>query len=205
MNVFSSRDAFIGQGETAVFCVAWEEFLNLAGRLRRELGARKYHLDRYLLLLFRMRNAYNAGDALDEGSALFSTNYREAKTEKETGIALNEKYTKTSLIAAMMAGFTLKENIGSYHRQQHIQMAARCDIIALNQYYNQLCAFLGREEDMAQLNDFFASCFLKVTASTVFLEGYVTELVGTLLTRDAETDHTVLQLLLDYKREGTDV
>ncbi len=41
VNVFRSRDAFVGQGEAAVFCVVWEEFLSLAERLRRELGARK--------------------------------------------------------------------------------------------------------------------------------------------------------------------
>ena len=71
VNVFRNRDMLLGIGEAAAFSAAWEEFLSLAAKLRRELGDRQYHLDRYLVMLFEMRSDYAVHDVLDAGAEVF--------------------------------------------------------------------------------------------------------------------------------------
>ena len=210
VNVFRNRDVLLGAGEASAFSAAWEVFLSLAAKLRRELGDRQYQLDRYLVMLFEMRSDYATPDALDGGAEVFFqlyTHSRKAILQEGEGtsqefindhpLPFQEETTKTAVYAAWLSGEHLSKAAIGFLREQNNGLGGKCDIIFLDELYQRLCAFLGREEDMARLNDLFSRCFLPITSLTAFVEGYVTELTYALLGRDPETDHTVLQILLD--------
>ncbi len=200
MNIFRNRDMLTGIGEAKAFATAWEEFIRLAKSFRQQLGDRRYLLDRYLLALFDMRHGYVTEDALDAGKEAFTalwTAAMEEVTEKGLYPQHKEAETKAHLCTAALADRRLKEAAQAYMREQAVVICGKCDIISLDEQYAHLCACIGREDDMAKLNDLFARCFLSVNVLTAFVNGFAGDLLYSLCYRDIETDHTILQLLLE--------
>lgn len=60
---------------------------------------------------------------------------------------------------------------------------------------------VGGETEMEQLNVLFAQRFLLVKPMALFTQAYVQDFVCALTYRDMQTDHTVLQILLDRVEE----
>ena len=110
---------------------------------------------------------------------------------------------------APLAGF-----LGSALSDQYLEQAAaqyredfaacrlgKYDAVKTNGLYQAIVRLAGEEESMRRLNALFAQKFLRVKPMDLFLQGYMEDLCSALAYRDLQTDHTVLQLLLDQEVE----
>lgn len=62
----------------------------------------------------------------------------------------------------------------------------------------------GSEMEMVRLNELVLRRFIRVKPLDVYLQGCTVDLIYNLIHRDMQTDHTVLQLLMDRVEESGD-
>ena len=67
-----------------------------------------------------------------------------------------------------------------------------------------MVSMTGSEMEIVRLNELVLRRFMKVKPLDVYLQGYTVDLIYNLIHRDMQTDHTVLQLLLDRVEESGD-
>ena len=93
--------------------------------------------------------------------------------------------------------------------KEHI-VRCRYDTIYINQLFESIVSMSGSEmeivrlNEMERLNALFAERFLRVKPMDLYIQEYTQEFLYSLLYRDMQTDHTVLQLLLDRAEESGD-
>ena len=88
-----------------------------------------------------------------------------------------------------------------YAEEQESRMMGECDPLRANELYNIIVQMLGEETEMERLNALFAQRFLLVKPIELFTQAYMQDFVCALTYRDMQTDHTVLQILLDRVEE----
>ena len=203
---------------------AFVEFIELARVIRGKLGCRKYLLDQYLLRLLEMANTFSYLDLSDDGEEAGGQLRRlcrqvlrgeERMSETRIGSTVQayvathpypflENYTKVELYMAELADLYFEYAVERYTEEQESRFLGECDPLRGNELYNMIVQLLGEETEMEQLNALFAQRFLLVKPMELFTQAYVQEFICALTYRDMQTDHTVLQLLLDRVEESGD-
>ena len=112
-----------------------------------------------------------------------------------------ENYTKIELYMADLADLYFEYAVERYAEEQESRLLGGCDPLRANELYNMIVQLVGGETEMEQLNVLFAQRFLLVKPMALFTQAYVQDFVCALTYRDMQTDHTVLQILLDRVEE----
>lgn len=224
MNVFKETKNILGEVNAKELGVAFAEFMELARSIREKLGCRKYLLDWYLLRLLEMANTFSYLDLSDDGEEtggklrkLCRQVLRGEDAVGETRIGstvqayvathpypFHENYTKIELYMANLADLYFEHAAERYAEEQENRLLGECDPLRGNELYNMIVQLLGGETEMEQLNALFAQRFLLVKPMELFTQAYIQDFICALTYRDMQTDHTVLQLLLDRVEESGD-
>ena len=81
--------------------------------------------------------------------------------------------------------------------EQETDLLFRYDPHGGDELYQTIIRLIGNESEMERLNTLFAERFLRVKPMDLYIQEYTQEFLYSLLYRDMQTDHTVLQILLD--------
>ena len=201
--------------------IAFVELIELARAIRGKLGCRKYLLDQYLLRLLEMANSFSYLDLSDDGEEAGgqlrklcrqAVRGEDAVGETRIGSTVQayvashpypflENYTKIELYMADLADLYFEYAVERYAEEQESRLLGGCDPLRANELYNMIVQLVGGETEMEQLNVLFAQRFLLVKPMALFTQAYVQDFVCALTYRDMQTDHTVLQILLDRVEE----
>ncbi len=220
VNIFMDEKTYLGEVDSQEFQSPLNELLKLARAIRGRLGNRQYLLDRYLLDLLELTQGFFLMDVVQEGSnaaAFLRTACRRAvrgeNAAQETPIrrqiqafvkarpfSFIEDYTKGELYRSELSDQYLKHAAAQYKEGFAAGHLGKYDAVKTNGLYQAIVQLAGEEESMQRLNALFAQKFLRVKPMELFLQAYIEDLCSALVYRDLQTDHTVLQLLLD--REG---
>ena len=224
VNRFKKSKEMLGEVNGKELGVAFVEFIELARAIRGKLGCRKYLLDQYLLHLLEMARNFSYLDLSDDGEEtggklrkLCRQVLREEDAVAETRIGSTvqayvathpypflEDYTKVELYMAELADLYFEHAAERYAEEQENRLLGECDPLRGNELYNMIVQLIGGETEMEQLNALFAQRFLLVKPMELFTQSYVQDFICALTYRDMQTDHTVLQLLLDRVEESGD-
>lgn len=223
MNVFKETKNILGEVNAKELGVAFAEFMELAKAIREKLGCRKYLLDWYLLTLLEMANTFSLPDLADNGmeaSGKLRVLIRQAimQTEKpkqptKIGDTVNayvqghpltfmEEETRLAVYMVDLANLYLEHAAERYIEEKEHIVRCRYDTIYINQLFEYIVSMTGSKMEMVRLNELVLRRFMKVKPLDVYLQGYTVDLIYNLIHRDMQTDHTVLQLLLD-RTEGS--
>ena len=214
----------LGEVNVKELGVAFVEFIELARAIRGKQGCRKYLLDQYLLHLLEMARNFSYLDLSDDGEEtggklrkLCRQVLRGEDAVGETRIGSTvqayvathpypflEDYTKVELYMAELADLYFEHAAERYAEEQENRLLGECEPLRGNELYNMIVQLLGGETEMEQLNALFAQRFLLVKPMELFTQSYVQDFICALTYRDMQTDHTVLQLLLDRVEESGD-
>ena len=88
-----------------------------------------------------------------------------------------------------------------YYCEMEKSMLRNFDTVITDERYLAIVQAIGDKTDMERLDTLIAEQLLRVKPMDVFLQIYMQNFIGSLLSRDIQTDHTILQLLLDLADE----
>lgn len=222
MNRFKESNEILGEVNIKELGIAFAELIELARTIRGKLGCRKYLLDQYLLRLLEMARNFSYLDLSDDGEetgAQLRKLCRQAVrgdaavgetrigSTVQTYVATHpysflENYTKVELYMADLADLYFEHAAERYAEEQENRLLGECDPLRTNELYDMIVQMIGGETEMEQLNALFARRFLLVKPIELFTQAYVQHFICALTYRDMQTDHTVLQLLLDRTEES---
>lgn len=216
MNTFWDYEDIFGKAETAHLNRTMDEFLELAGTIRRRLGKQGYLLDKYFSIILEAANVTLLYDAAERGFGASELRhlclsvmdgradcvehplYRKVKEYIDSHpLEYQERPTKQSLYCIALAGDFLEHAAKEYYRRQKEKQREVFDIIDLRDLYREICAILGGEEELERLNLLLRQRFLIVTPMAGFLQGLTGDLLYCLTYRDAETGKLIVRLLLE--------
>ena len=224
MNVFKETKNILGEVNAKELGVAFAEFMELARSIREKLGCRKYLLDWYLLTLLEMANTFSLPDLAENGveaSGKLRVLIRQAmqaeKPKQPTKIgdtvnayvqghplAFMEEETRLAVYMVDLASLYLEHTAERYIEGKEHIVRCRYDTIYINQLFESIVSMSGSEMEIVRLNELVLRRFMKVKPLDVYLQGYTVDLIYNLIHRDMQTDHTVLQILLDRVEESGD-
>ena len=219
MNVFKDAKEMLGEVNVKELGVTFVEFIELARLIRNKLGCRKYLLDRYLLDLLEAASCISPMDLTEAGEdaaerlrKLCRQAVRKDEAVRETIIgeqiqayveahpsAYFEECTKVESYVADLSDLYLEHATERYYEEQENELLFRYDPHGGDELYQTIARLIGREEEMERLNTLFAERFLRVKPMDLYIQEYTQEFLYSLLYRDMQTDHTVLQILLDRR------
>ena len=217
MNIFTDKNTFLGEVNTKKLGVDFVEFIELARTIRGKLGARKYLLDRYLLDLLEAASGISPMDLAEAGEdaaerlrKLCRQAVHKDEAVRETIIgeqiqayieahpsAYFEECTKVESYMADLSDLYLEHAAERYCEEQENELLFRYDPHGGDELYQTIVRLIGDESEMERLNALFAGRFLRVKPMDLYIQEYTQEFLYSLLYRDMQTDHTVLQILLD--------
>lgn len=221
VNRFKDAKEMLGEVNVKELGVAFVEIIELARTIRGKLGCRKYLLDQYLLHLLEMVSTFSYLDLSEDGEnaggqlrklCRQAARGEDAASETRIGRTVRtyvathpcsflENYTKDELYRADLADLYFEHAVERYAEEQESRMMGECDPLRANELYNIIVQMLGEETEMERLNALFAQRFLLVKPIELFTQAYMQDFVCALTYRDMQTDHTVLQILLDRVEE----
>ena len=108
-----------------------------------------------------------------------------------------KEHTRMEIYMTELFSFNLEYVIGQYQDYLDTCQSSFFDRNEIAELYRNIVRLLGSESDMERLNALFAQRFLLVKPIPLFIQAYTQDLLGSLLYRDPQSDHSVLQLLLD--------
>ena len=217
VNVFKDAKEMLGEVNVKELGVTFVEFIELARSIRGRLGARKYLLDRYLLDLLEAASCISPMDLTEAGEdaaerlrklcrqavrkdeAVQKTNIGEqiqAYIEAHPSVYF-EECTKVESYMADLSDLYLEHVAQRYLEEQENELLFRYDPHGGDELYQTIVRLIGNETEMERLNTLFAERFLRVKPMDLYIQEYTQEFLYSLLYRDMQTDHTVLQILLD--------
>lgn len=191
----------------------------MAIAIRKKLGNRKYLLDYYLLDMFGAFYRCTLNDLWDQADTagvqiynLCLQSIRGEEAAKETQIDQQvqtyveahphpflEESTKANLYSAELFCLYLEHVVGQYYCEMEKSILRYFDTVITDERYLAIVQAIGDKTDMERLDTLIAERLLRVKPMDVFLQIYTQNFIGSLLSRDIQTDHTILQLLLDQK------
>ena len=214
MNVFEVKQTYLGEVNEKAMNDAFAEFMNLAKAIRERLGAHKYLLEQYLLGLLHVVSGIpcidNASDA-ENFSSYCRRICRQTMRGDTPTVPLGRRmrsymeahpfaslmeHTRMEIYMTKLFGFNLEYVIGQYQDYLDTCQSSFFDRNEIAELYRNIVRLLGSESDMKRLNALFAQRFLLVKPIPLFIQAYTQDLLGSLLYRDPQSDHSVLQLLL---------
>lgn len=221
VNIFLEEKTYLGEVDCQEFQAPLAGFLGLARAIRGKLGNRQYLLDRYLLDLLELTQGFFLMDVVQEGNntaAYLRTACRRAvrgeNAAQETPVRRQiqafvkahphpffEDYTKVELCRSELSDQYLKQAAAQYREDFAACRLGTYDAVKTNGLYQAIVRLAGEEKSMQRLNALFVQKFLRVKPMDLFVQGYMEDLCSALAYRDLQTDHTVLQLLLDQEVE----
>ncbi len=221
MEAFSNKKICFGERKEKDLSDAFAEFLHLARAIRKKLGNRKYLLDYYILDLFGSFYRCMLNDLWDQADTAGAQIYnlclqsiRGEEAAKETQIGQQvlayveshphpflEESTKANLYSAELFSLYLEHVAGQYYCEMEKSMLRNFDTVITDERYLAIVQAIGDKTDMERLDTLIAEQLLRVKPMDVFLQIYMQNFIGSLLSRDIQTDHTILQLLLDLADE----
>ena len=224
MNVFKETKNILGEVNAKDLGVAFAEFMELARSIRAKLGCRKYLLDWYLLTLLEMANTFSLPDLAENGveaSRKLRVLIRQAmqaekpKQPTKIGDAVSayvqdhpltfiEEETRLAVYMVDLANLYLEHTAERYIEEKEHIVRCRYDTIYINQLFESIVSMTGSEMEMVRLNELVLRRFIRVKPLDVYLQGCTVDLIYNLIHRDMQTDHTVLQLLMDRVEESGD-
>ena len=216
MNIFKDAKEMLGEVNVKELCVTFVEFIELARLIRNKLGCRKYLLDRYLLDLLEAASSISPMDLAEAGEdaaerlrKLCRQAVRKDEAVRETIIgeqiqayveahpsAYFEDCTKVESYVADLSDLYLEHAAERYCEEQENELLFRYDPHGGDELYQTIVRLIGNETEMERLNTLFAERFLRVKPMDLYIQEYTQEFLYSLLYRDMQTDHTVLQILL---------
>lgn len=221
VNIFLDEKTYLGEGDIQAFQAPLAGFLGLARAIRCKLGNRQYLLDRYLLDLLELTQGSFLMDVVQEGNntaAYLRTACRRAvrgeNAAQEKPIRrqiqafvkahphpFSEDCTKVELYRSELSDQYLEQAAAQYREDFAACRLVKYDAVKTNGLYQAIVRLAGEEESIQRLNALFVQKFLRVKPMDLFVQGYMEDLCSALAYRDLQTDHTVLQLLLDQEVE----
>lgn len=224
MNVFKETKNILGEVNTKELSAAFVEFMELVKSIREKLGCRKYLLDWYLFILLEMANTFSLPDLAENGveaSEKLRVLIRQAmQAEKpkhptkigdtvnayvqEHPLTFMEEETRLAVYMVDLASLYLEHAAERYIEEKEHIVRCRYDNVYINQLFESIVSMTGSEMKMVRLNELVLRLFMKVKPLDVYLQGYTVDLIYNLIHRDMQTDHTVLQILLDRVEESGD-
>lgn len=215
MNVFEVKQTYLGEVNEKAMNDAFSEFMNLAKAIRERLGAHKYLLEQYLLGLLHAVSGIPCIDTASDAEN-FSSYCRRICRQTIRGdtptvplgcrmrsymeahpYASLKEHTRMEIYMTELFSFNLEYVIGQYQDYLDTCQSSFFDRNEIAELYRNIVRLLGSESDMKRLNALFAQRFLLVKPIPLFIQAYTQDLLGSLLYRDPQSDHSVLQLLLD--------
>lgn len=197
-----------------------DEFLELAGTIRRRLGKQGYLLDKYISIILEAANVTLLYDAAERGFGASELRYlclsvMDGKTDctehplygkvKEYinthPLEYQERPTKQSLYCIALAEDFLEYAAKGYYQRQKEKQREVFDIVDLRNLYREIGAMLGGEEELERLNLRIRQRFLIVTPMAGFLQGLTGDLLYCLAYRDAETGKLTARLVLEQETD----
>ena len=103
-----------------------------------------------------------------------------------------------------LANLYLEHTAERYIEEKEHIVRCRYDTIYINQLFESIVSMTGSEMEMVRLNELVLRRFIRVKPLDVYLQGCTVDLIYNLIHRDMQTDHTVLQLLMDRVEESGD-
>lgn len=199
-------------------------FFTLSAGIRQRLGERKYLLDDYLLRLLNATLTVSPEAAAQEGYDSTDDLYgfvnqvlQGTKPQHPTrmGDIVREYINENPLpyrehdtkVAVYMTGLFhryLEYAVGRYNEQIAGELCLSFNSAQVGRLFETITGIIGGEADMVRLNALFTTCFLRIKPLELYLQGIIADLVDTLIYRDTETDHTILQLLLEQREAVND-
>ena len=214
MNVFEVKQTYWGEVNEKAMNDAFSEFMNLAKAIRERLGAHKYLLEQYLLGLLHAVSGIPCIDTASDAEN-FSSYCRRICRQTMRGdtptvplghrmrsymeahpYASLKEHTRMEIYMTELFSFNLEYVIGQYQDYLDTCQSSFFDRNEIAELYRNIVRLLGSESDMKRLNALFAQRFLLVKPIPLFIQAYTQDLLGSLLYRDPQSDHSVLQLLL---------
>ena len=217
VNIFKDAKEMLGEVNVKELGVTFVEFIELARLIRNKLGCRKYLLDRYLLDLLEAASCISPMDLTEAGEdaaerlrKLCRQAVRKDEAVRETIIgeqiqayiedhpsAYFEECTKVESYMADLSDLYLEHAAERYCEEQENELLFRYDPHGGDELYQTIVRLIDDESEMERLNALFAERFLRVKPMDLYIQEYTQEFLYSLLYRDMQTDHTVLQILLD--------
>ena len=217
VNIFKDAKEMLGEVNVKELGVTFVEFIELARSIRNKLGCRKYLLDRYLLDLLEAVSCISSIDLTEAGEdaaerlrKLCRQAVRKDEAVRETIIgeqiqayveahpsAYFEECTKVESYMADLSDLYLEHAAQRYLEEQENELLFRYDPHGGDELYQTIVRLTGNESEMERLNTLFAVRFLRVKPMVLYIQEHTQEFLYSLLCRDMQTDHTVLQILLD--------
>lgn len=212
----------LGEVNVKELGVAFVEIIELARSIRGKLGCRKYLLDQYLLQLLGMVSTFSYLDLSEDGENAGGqlrklcrqvAHGEDAASETQIGSTVRayiathpcpylEDYTKVELYRADLADLYFEHEAERYAEEQESRLMGVCDPLRANELYTMIVQLIGGETEMERLNALFAQRFLLVKPIELFTQAYMQDFICSLTYRDLQTDHTVLQIMLDHREDN---
>lgn len=215
VNQFSELSSIFGAAEAKPPTL--QEFFSQAGNIRVRLGGQKNLFDRYLSNLFQVLNQKFVYDAASEGFSAASelnsmcvgilsenpkhTDYPFYQRLREYihahPLSNWEDYTKIHLYCSMLHDEFMKDATGRFFTGLTEGSQLCVTMQESRRLYENICARLGGEGEMEQLNRLFGQRFLLASVMDTFRQGITDQLVCSLSSRDRQTSKQIFELLLD--------
>ena len=216
MNIFiETQRFFVGTPLHAVID-ADENFLQLASKIRQELGERAFNLDEYLstilnaAYLWLVQQALEEAevdfadirfvcmDIIDDENALHDHEYYPALKEyiDKNRSRFQDRYTLIIMACAAVAPKFMmcmaKRHFDSLAEEYNKAM----DVVELRYIYRELTYAVG-EQDVDRLNELIKRRFFISMAGDVYLQALTEQYLMELQYRDKETSRQIIQIMLD--------
>jgi hypothetical protein len=217
MNQFWSYENFVGKVEVSYLVYTTRQLFELVISLGIRLGVRKHLIDEYVCAVLEALDVMDMRTAAENGAAAFlslrcaclavmdgKTDYFDEDTYEIAKKYINghplkyrDNATRLGLYCMALVGEVMKLRGGDYYFYQRQKQLKICNLDKIRGLYYDLCAALGGEQDLEQLNLLIRQRFLHADTSNGFMQGVTDELLKHILRRDPETGKPVVQLWID--------
>ena len=215
-NAMMKPNAFWGEVDVRALKEDYRAWLKKAAEIRNKLGDRKYLLDRYLVQLLESANTFVSQEVVQDGydnsdnlNAIVTQVLRKEPEEIPTHVGsmvreyvqghslpYREEQTRIHAYTAMFSLRYFEFVAERYIDNQDEGLYLAYDYTQLGSLFDSIAGILGSKGEMEKLNELFFKCFLRTSPMELYRQGHIAGLIDTLLYRDIESDHTVMQLLL---------
>ena len=216
MNIFIETQRFYVETPLHAVIDADENFLQLASKIRQQLGERAFKLDEYLSTILNAANLWSVQqaseeaevdfadirfvcmDIIDDENALHDHEYYPALKEyiDKNRSRFQDRYTLIIMACATVAPEFMvcmaKRHFNSLTEEYNKAM----DVVELRHIYRELTYAVG-EPDVDRLNELIKRRFFISMAGDVYLQALTEQYLMELQYRDKETSRQIIQIMLD--------
>lgn len=171
-------------------------FFQSAQDLKESLGMKRYLLDHYLSLCFRLIAQIDFVSLQDEVSEAMATIMRSiSDAEAEKVFVCQEASTRQLLCLISHADSLLEQAFQDFIQEKTLSSKTSVDIIDLKQTAVKIKVLVGQEK-LESFQRMFLCRFLFSSVAQLFLQGMTTEFIRRFLTTDIETGSEVFRIHL---------